>query len=162
MKSECKYSFQEAKFKLEAFCAYQERCSFEIRTKLASWHFPEALTEKLLLELIESKFLNDARFAEAFVSGKFRFKNWGKNKLKFELTKRRIPKTDITNALKEIDDDAYMDTIQKLISQKLTKLKSQNKLDFQTKGKVIYFLQSKGYELDLIMDNYQQVYNQLY
>jgi regulatory protein len=74
MKSECKYSFLEAKTKLEALCAYQERCSFELNSKMISWGLFEDDRNALLADLITNNFLSEERFAEAFTSGKVRVK----------------------------------------------------------------------------------------
>jgi regulatory protein len=79
------YSFLEAKSKLEALCAYQERCSFDLNKKMIQWEIDTEDRNRLLAHLIENNFLNEERFAEAFVSGKVNIKRWGRNKIKKHL-----------------------------------------------------------------------------
>jgi regulatory protein len=151
MKSECKYSFLEAKAKLESLCAYQERCQFEIDQKLISWFFPWEERQQLLAELISTGFINEERFASAFVSGKFRIKKWGRIKIKSHLIQKKISTYSIQKALQEIDADAYWDTLLHLAQRKSNDL-SQEKDSWQKKAKVMRYLQSKGFEGDLIQD----------
>jgi regulatory protein len=151
MKSECKYSFLEAKAKLESLCAYQERCQFEIDQKLISWFFPWEERQQLIAELISTGFINEERFASAFVSGKFRIKKWGRIKIKNHLIQKKISTYSIQKALQEIDADAYWDTLLHLAQRKSNDL-SQEKDSWQKKAKVMRYLQSKGFEGDLIQD----------
>jgi regulatory protein len=151
MKSECKYSFLEAKAKLESLCAYQERCQFEIDQKLISWFFPWEERQQLIAELISTGFINEERFASAFVSGKFRIKKWGRIKIKSHLIQKKISTYSIQKALQEIDADAYWDTLLHLAQRKSNDL-SQEKDSWQKKAKVMRYLQSKGFEGDLIQD----------
>ena len=92
MKSECKYSFLEAKAKLEALCAYQERCSFELNQKMISWGIEWEQRDQLLAELISTNFLNEERFACSFARGKHRIKHWGKIRIVNELKAKKIIK----------------------------------------------------------------------
>ena len=72
--SECKYSFSEALIKMESWCAYQDRCTFEVEQKLASWNIPTEQQNQIILHLQSNRFLDDKRFVESFVSGKFKIK----------------------------------------------------------------------------------------
>jgi regulatory protein len=98
------FSFLEAKAKLEAFCAYQERCQMEIENKLYAWKFSDEQISQLIADLITNRFLDEERFASAFVSGKFRIKHWGRIKIKAHLKAKRISNYSIEKGLKEIDD----------------------------------------------------------
>lgn len=151
MKSECKYSLLEAKTKLEALCAYQERCSFELNVKMISWGIDFEDRNRLLAELISSNFLNEERFAEAFTSGKIRIKKWGRNKVKIELQKRKISEYSIKKAFSSIDEDLYIENLQNLAEKKWVSLSSEKNL-YNKKMKVYRYLSSKGYETDLIKD----------
>jgi regulatory protein len=149
---ESKLSFLEAKAKLEALCAYQERCQFEMDQKLITWKFPEDQRDQLIADLISNNFINEQRFAEAFVSGKFRIKKWGRIKIKSHLKQKHISNYSIEKGLKEIDLDEYWTTLLYLTNKKKIELSSRKGDIWDQKAKVYRFLQSKGYESDLISD----------
>ena len=88
----------EAKVKLEALCAYQERCSFELEKKMQLWGLDPENQRILLADLITNNFLNEERFAEAFVSGKINIKKWGRIKIKMELKRKFISDYSINKA----------------------------------------------------------------
>lgn len=145
-----KYSFQEAKLKVEAYCAYQERCDFEIREKLKSWHLYQEDIEVLIAHLIQSNFLNEERFASAFVSGKFNIKKWGRIKIRQHLKQKRISDYSINKALSEIEDLAYLETINQLIEAKSRLISTKDEWDKRVK--LTRYLQGKGFEMELIQD----------
>lgn len=157
MKSECKYSFLEAKAKLEALCAYQERCQFEIDQKLRTWGFDGEDRMILISDLISNRFLDEERFASAFVSGKFRIKKWGRIKIKSHLAQKHISNHSIQKALKEIDGDEYWKALIHLAQRKWNDL-YREKDPWNKKVKLSRFLQSKGYEGDLIQDAIDSVF----
>lgn len=155
MSSERKYPPHEALVRLEAYCAYQERCADEILKKCDSWGLSEKEAGELLYELIEKGFVNEERFAESFVSGKFRFKKWGRIKIRYELKKKRIPETLIRKSLSTIDQDQYYSNLLELGKRKWQETKGKDNWD--KKAKVIRFLTSKGYESDLINDVLKEI-----
>lgn len=144
-------SFLEAKAKMEAWCAYQERCQFEVDQKLIAWKFSGEQRDQIVADLISNRFIDEERFASAFVSGKFRIKRWGKNKIKQHLKQKRISDYSIRKALLEIDLDEYWATLQKLAERKMTE-KKPNESIWQTKARTQRYLSAKGYEFDLIAD----------
>jgi regulatory protein len=156
MKSECKYSFLEAKAKLEALCAYQERCQFELEQKLISWGFKEEDRNALLADLITNRFLDEERFAIAFVSGKHRIKRWGRIKIRSQMKLKRISEHSIKKGLSQIDPDEYWETVLQLAEKKLADLGSPEDR-WQQKVKIIRYLQSRGFEMDLSQDAADQV-----
>ncbi len=150
MSSERKYPPHEALARLESYCAYQERCIDEILKKTSSWGLSFDEGQELLEELIQKGFIDEARFAESFVSGKFRFKKWGRIKIRFELKKKRIPENLIKKSISEIDPEQYYTTLKELGVRKWHETKGKDLWD--KKAKVMRFLASKGYESDLISD----------
>lgn len=108
---------------------------------------PEA-KEQIILHLLENNFLNEERFAKAFVRGKFNFKKWGKIKIKNELKFRNISSYNIKVSLKEIDDDLYQETIQEVAQKKVNLIREPN--SFKKKQKLIKYLLSKGYESEFV------------
>lgn len=144
------YTVDEAQKKLESYCAYQERCHKEVRTKLISMKMiPEAI-DKIMVHLIEHNFLNEERFAKAFVSGKFRIKKWGKNRLKRELKQREISKYSIDVALKEIDLDDYYHTLNELTKKRIEQVKEKDL--YKRKKKVADYLLYRGWESHLVYE----------
>ena len=149
--SECKYSFSEAIIKIESWCAYQDRCTFEVEQKLTSWNIPLEQQFEIIKHLLSNRFLDDKRFIESFISGKFKIKRWGKIKIKHHLIQKRIDKVSIQEGLKTIDLDAYLETMKHLAQKKFLEKKVKDDL-WAIRRRVITYLASKGYESDLIHD----------
>ena len=150
------YSFIEVVTRLEAFCAYQDRSEKEVRLKLSAFALSVDDNERFIKHLFEHRFLDEERFVLSFVQGKFRMKKWGRIKLKSELRKKGIAGSLIDRHLKELEGDQYIETIHSLIEKKYAQL-SAEKDAFNKKVKVIRFVASKGFELDLIQDAYNQI-----
>jgi regulatory protein len=144
------YTVEEAQKKLESYCAYQERCHKEVRTKLQNMRMiPEAI-DAIMVHLIQHNFLNEERFAKAFVRGKFRIKKWGKNRLLRELKLREISKFSIAEALKEIDPEEYETTLQDLTLKRIAQVKEKDR--YKKKKKVADYLLYRGWESHLVYD----------
>lgn len=136
--------------KAEKFCAYQERCQQELRDKLYEWGmWPEAV-ENIIVSLIENDFLNEERFAIAYARGKFRIKQWGKNKIKQALKFKKVSDYCIKKGLSEINADDYMATIKVVIQKQEIKIKESNPL--KKKFKIAQYLVGRGFEQDLVWD----------
>ena len=150
MNSHKTYTVAQAKQKLESYCAYQERCHKEVRQKLRDMKMiPEAI-DVIMVHLIQHNFLNEERFAKAFVSGKFRIKKWGKNRLVRELKFREISKYSIDTALKEIDLDDYYKTLDELVQKRTAQVKETN--IYKKKKKVADYLLYRGWESHLVYE----------
>ena len=141
---------KQALAKAEHFCAYQERCQQEVRDKLYSWGLYPNDVEEIIADLITHNFLNEERFALAYVSGKFNMKAWGKVKIKQGLQQKRISTRLIHEALKTIDDDVYMEKLSMVLSKKAHTL--QEKDSFKRKVKLTQYALARGFENDLIFD----------
>ena len=137
-----------AHHKIKNWCAYQERSQHEARQKLYEYGLFSDDVEQLIVKLIEENFLNEERFAFAFVSGKFNIKQWGKIKIKIELRKHKVSDYLINKALNNIDYETYISTLKKVIEKKirLTSEKNKQKLHY----KLIQYASSRGFELNLI------------
>lgn len=143
------YSLEEAQKKIEYYCAYQERCHLEVITKLKSFGLLPVSIDHLILKLIESNFLNEERYARAFVSGKFRIKKWGRIKITNKLKAKNISNKCIEIGLSEINEKEYMDLLNNIVEKKWSEKKSNQK-EYQFKSQLARHLFSKGFENDLI------------
>lgn len=129
------------------YCARQDRCTREVMDKLQDLEVPESYKEDILQRLIADRFLDDARFAEAYVGGKFRMKRWGKLKISNGLRMKGISDNLIRDALKVIPEQAYVQAAERWISSKQSKWAELPEI--QRKRKASAFLYSKGFEPEL-------------
>jgi regulatory protein len=150
----------EALLKAAHYCAYQERCHNEVRHKLAEWGIYGAIADELILKLIEQNYLNEERFAKAFAGGKFRVKQWGRLKIKRELKIRGLSDYCISLALKEIEEENYLNTLKDLMLSKLNAVKTAHPLE--KKQKVYHYLATRGYEADIILDLFKEIHSSSY
>ena len=135
--------------KIKQYCAYQERCHSEVKEKLYGFGLHKKEVDEILSMLIEEDYLNEERFAIQFAGGKFRIKNWGRVKIKYELRKKQVSDYCIKKALKSIDDRDYIKTLQKLFEEKLKTLRSEKNV-FVKKRKLQDHLLQKGFETELV------------
>ena len=136
--------------KAEHFCAYQERSQQEVRDKLYEWGLWPDAVEQTISRLIEGNFLNEDRFAKAYVKGKFNQKAWGKIKIKQGLKLKRVPDVLIKKALLTIDLDIYTAALTRLLEKKAASVTEKN--EFKRRYKLQQYAMSRGYEADLIAE----------
>lgn len=134
--------------KMMHYCAYQERCHQEVRSKLITLEIYGDDLEEIIAELITENFLNEERFAKAYAGGKFRVKKWGKVRIRQELKKRKISDYCIKKAMQEIDEEGYEAGLYTLIEKKRKTEKEKN--EFILKGKLAKYAISKGFESHLV------------
>lgn len=139
---------EDALNKLRRYCAYQERCHEEVRTKLLSLKIYGETLEEIINQLISEDFLNEERFAIAYSGGKFRMLGWGKIKIEQALKAKKISTYCIKKALSEIDDEAYHKTLKKHISR--CKKKYQSGTKTERHQKTAQFLIAKGFESNIV------------
>ncbi len=137
------YTVEQATRLLERYCVYQDRCHVEVEKKLNAINMVSEAQEVIIIHLIQHNFLNEERFAKSFARGKFKIKKWGKYKIKNELKYRKISAYNIKTAMLEINDDAYLETIENLVVKKLKSLNEKN--IFIKKKKILNYLLQKGY-----------------
>ena len=137
--------------KAARFCAYQERCHRDIERRLQEWNVDIDIQDEIMAELIQQNFLNEERFALAFVSGKVNIKRWGKYKITYELRSRNISDYVIKKAIGQIDEEQYILNLKTLIQLKNSLIIAKN--DFEKRMKLVKYLASRGYETSLINDN---------
>lgn len=139
---------QQALQKLKHYCGYQERCHSEVISKLYELGVWKNDHDQIIATLIEENYLNEERFAIAFAGGKFRMKQWGRTKIKYELKQRKVSDYSIKKALKQISEEDYLSVVDKLVSERFESLKGEQHL--VRKKKTIDYLLGRGFELELI------------
>lgn len=150
------YTVDEALVKLQRYCAYQDRCHKEVMQKLKEMQMVSQATEQIILALIEEDYLNEERFAMAFVRGKFKIKKWGRRRLMSELKQRNISKYLIQKALNQVSDVEYQATFEALAHKKANSLKGISVL--KKKKKLADYLLYRGWESHLVYEKINQFF----
>ena len=136
---------EQAFQKIKHYCSYQERCHKEVKEKLYGFKLHKHDVETIIAQLIEENYLNEVRFAQLFAGGKFRMKQWGRSKIRYELKQKQISEYCIKKGLKEIDEEAYKKTLHKLAAAKWKTMNGESNV-FVKRSKTINFLLQKGFE----------------
>lgn len=146
---------QEARHKIEQYCAYQERSHLEVRNKLYGYGLYRNEVDEILSVLITDGFLNEERFAKAFAGGKFRMKKWGRIKITHALEAKGVSKNCIKIGLKEIDTEAYSTALRELLTNKSETIQEAN--IFATRDKLSKYAMQKGYESELVWSMLREI-----
>jgi len=141
---------EQAYQKLKHYCAYQDRCHSEVKTKAFLLGMKKAEVEELTAKLIDEGCLNEERFARSFAGGKFRMKQWGRIKIKSELKTKQISYYCIAAALNEIDENNYKETLHRLAAKRWRSIKGPGTNLFVKMTKTRDYLLLKGYESALV------------
>ena len=151
-----KKDYNQAWLAIQKFCAYQERCHKEVRSRLYEYGLGTEDVEELIFKLIEDNYINEERFAVAYARGKFRVKKWGRLKIVSELKFRQISPFCIKKGLKEIDDKLYAETLRDLVAKKDHDYRSTTNR-FARNKKIANYCFNKGYESELIWQEIQDL-----
>jgi regulatory protein len=151
------FTVDEFQKKMEHYCVYQDRCHQEVERKMGEYQLIPEAQEKILLHLMQHNFLNEERFSKSFARGKFRIKNWGKQRIVRELNFRNISSYNIKTALKEINKEDYLQTIYRITENKNNNIFEKN--IHKRKKKLTDFLLRKGFEYDLIFKTVKDIIN---
>lgn len=143
-----KLPYDQALEKLMSYCSKMERCKFDIQNKLYYWDLDQKKSDQIITVLIEQGFLNDARYIDSYIRGKYYYNKWGRVKIRYNLVLKGFAENDITNALDSFFDSVDYETM--IFDQLVRKNKSISAEDeYQRKSKLIRFGQSRGYETEI-------------
>lgn len=142
--------YKTALAKAMAICSKKEQCSSDISKKLQTWGIGSEDGQKIINTLTKENFINEERYAKAFVRDKFKQNKWGKVKIKAHLKVKNIPGNIIGTAVGEIGDEEYLDVLNNLISSHRKIIKAKNQYDL--KGKLLRYGLSKGFESNMLYD----------
>lgn len=134
--------------KVMELCSKKEVSEYDVRLKLKKWEVPEHHENEIIKQLEQENFIDEERYANAYVNDKFRFNHWGKIKIKMYLKHKQVGEQAINQALEGIDEELYFSTIKTEIAKKQRTVKGKNAFD--TKNKIAKYAISKGFEPNLV------------
>lgn len=142
--------YKSALSKAMNLCSKREYCCYDIREKLLTWGISRDDSEKIISVLTNEKFIDEARYANAFVKDKFKYNKWGKVKISAHLRQKQIPDHIITSAIDSIDQSEYANAIRSIITLHKKSVKATNR--YELKGKLLRYGLSKGFESSLLYE----------
>lgn len=141
--------------KIEKYCSYQERCEGETREKLRSYGLGNVDIDDIIDRLISDRFINDERFTENYIRGKLNLKKWGKIKIRYYLSLKKIDSAIISKYLHTIPEEEYRIILDENIRQ-WCKINPYNQ---NTKPKLYRYLKGKGFENEMIINQLKQLHD---
>ena len=139
---------QEAYLQLAALCAQAEHCEQEMRDKMKRWEIDTTVQDRVLQRLIEERYIDNERYARAFVKDKIRYNKWGRRKVQQALWMKRIDQDIQQRVLDEIEEKEYLDVLRPLLKQKRKSIKADS--DYELNQKLVRFALSRGFTFDII------------
>lgn len=137
--------------KIRHYCAYQERCHKDVRTKLLNLSFSGEDLEEVISLLISEDFLNEERFARSYCRGKFNQNNWGKQKIIQHLKQKEVSEYCIRKGIEEINEEKYQQLFDKLFQKKWESL-APEKNHWIKRRKILDYLTTKGFATEMIYE----------
>lgn len=139
---------QDAYLQLAALCAQAEHCEQEMRDKMKRWEIDETVQNRILQRLIKERYIDNERYARAFVKDKLRYNKWGRRKVQQALWMKHIDNDIQQRVLDEIDEKEYLDVLHPLLKQKRKTIKADS--DYELNHKLVRFALSRGFTFDII------------
>ena len=139
---------QEAFLQLAALCAQAEHCEQEMRDKLKRWGIDESVQNRIIERLVRERYIDNERYARAFVKDKIRYNKWGRRKVQQALWLKRIDKDIQQRVLDEIDDNEYLSVLRPLLKQKRKTVRAES--DYELNRKLVRFALGRGFTFDII------------
>ena len=139
---------QEAYLQLAALCAQAEHCQQEMRDKMRRWELDETAQNRIVARLVKERYIDDERYARAFVKDKIRYNKWGRRKVQQALWLKHIDADIQQRVLDEIDEKEYLDVLRPLLKQKRKSIKAES--DYELNQKLVRFALGRGFGFDII------------
>jgi regulatory protein len=139
---------QEAYLQLAALCAQAEHCQQEMRDKMRRWEMAPEAQERVISRLVKERYIDDERYARAFVKDKVRYNKWGRRKVQQGLWMKRIDDDIQQRVLDEVDDEEYLTVLKPLLAQKRKSIKAES--EYELTHKLVRFALGRGFTYDII------------
>lgn len=139
---------QEAYLQLAAVCAQAEHCEQEMRDKMKRWGVEPEAQNRVIDRLVKERYIDNERYARAFVKDKVRYNKWGRRKVQQALWMKRIDDDIQQRVLDEIDDQEYLKVLVPLLKQKRKNVKAAN--EYELNQKLVRFALSCGFDYGII------------
>ena len=139
---------QQAYRKLTDLCARSEHCQHEMLEKMRQWGVPDTEQAEVMARLVKERYVDDERFARAFIYDKIRYSKWGRRKVEQALWMKHIDESVSKPLLDDVDDGEYLNILRPLLRQKRKGIKAQS--EYERTTKLIKYALGRGFTMDII------------
>ena len=141
-------TYEIALQRLTALCASAEHCEYEMTEKMRKWEVDESDRQRIVEYLRDAKFVDDERYARAFVKDKIKYNKWGRRKVEQALWAKHIADDIRQRVLDEVDDSEYKSVLADLLKSKRRSIKAAT--DYELNMKLIKFALSRGFDYSIV------------
>ena len=131
-----------------ALCARGEHSSGEMLEKMCRWNVDDEAQARIMQRLINERYVDDERFARAFVNDKIKYNQWGSRRIEQALWQKGIDKETRQAVLAEIDDEQYLEVLRPLLKTKARSVKANS--EYERQMKLARFAMGRGFTFNLI------------
>ena len=139
---------QGAYLQLAQLCARSEHCQHDLLEKMRRWEMSDEAQARVMQRLVSERYVDDERYARAFVRDKIRYNKWGRRKVEQALWQKRIDEDIRQQVLDEVDDEEYLSVLRPLLKQKRRSTKAES--DYELNQKLVRFALGRGFTYDII------------
>lgn len=139
---------QGAFLQLAACCARAEHCSHDMIEKMRRWGMSDEAQARVMERLVTGRYVDDERYARAFVNDKIKYNKWGQRKVEQALWQKGIDDDIRHRVLSEVDDGEYLNVLKPLLQQKRRTIKANS--TYELNQKLMRFALSRGFTADII------------
>lgn len=141
-------SEKEVLLKLTALCARGEHCQHDMLEKMSRWGVDNAIQASVMAYLTDHHYVDDERYARAYVNDKIKYNHWGRRKVEQGLWQKHIDLSLQQRVLDDIDDSLYVEILRPLLQQKRRTTRADS--DYELNQKLMKFALSRGFTYDII------------
>lgn len=139
---------QGAYLQLAQLCARGEHCQYELSEKMRRWGMSDEAQAQIMARLTSERYVDDERYARAFVRDKITYNKWGRRKVEQALWQKHIDEQIRERVLSEVEDKDYLNVLIPLLKQKRKSTKAEN--EYEQNQKLVRFALGRGFTFDLI------------
>lgn len=142
-------TYDQALNRAASLCSQSERAPQDIYQKALDWGLSDDDASRLIAYLTQEHFLDERRFARAFVGDKFRFEHWGRIKISYALRAKGISSAIVSEAMEErIDEEEYQSACDELLKGRMRGMSLP--LSQADRARLYRFLAQRGFESSVI------------
>ena len=141
-------SREKALAKLAALCARAEYCTGDMEDKMRRWGLSGDDIKENISYLVANKYVDNARYCQAFVNDKIAYNHRGRRKIEQALWMKRVPESVSAPILDAVPEEDYINVLKPLIASKSATVKAES--DYERQMKLMKFALGRGFSIDEI------------